>query len=48
MFFCFYEEDSGLSDEGKKTGRERKNGLIVFFIGKFKQALRQALRLPEF
>ena len=32
---CF----SDLSENGKKTGRKHKNELIIFFVGKFRQAL---------
>ena len=37
MFFCFYEEDSGLSDKGKQGKRPEENtkkDLIVLFYWK--------------
>jgi len=29
MFFCFYEEDSGLSDEGKQGKRPEENAKMT-------------------
>ena len=29
MFFCFYEEDSGLSDEGKQGKRPEENAKMI-------------------
>jgi len=29
MFFCFYEDDSGLSDEGKRENRPEENAKMT-------------------
>ena len=43
MFFCFYEEDSGLSNEEKWENRPEENAKMIgynFLIGKFRLALK--------
>ncbi|ERM90419.1 hypothetical protein NSB1T_00845 [Coprobacter fastidiosus NSB1 = JCM 33896] len=40
MFFCFYEEDSGLSNEEKWENRPEENAKMIgynFLIGKFRR-----------
>ena len=51
MFFCFYEEDSGLSNEEKWENDPEENAKMIgynFLIGKFRRTnVRLKLLRPE-